>query len=198
MATLHAALRTYVLSGARGGVGLHLGGLIQRPASGRIPQGQWGAAMQRLAIVAFAVFAACCAAHAQVDGLTDFISVEEAPDGTPFATGLLPVDRKQYEELPATPLHRDFLPVSVDLSTRFPRPGDQGRMGSCVAWAVGYAARSYYAHSHELRARNSAQDIASPAYIYHSIRPGGCDEGSYVQSALALLKSGSVSLAAMP
>lgn len=114
------------------------------------------------------------------------------------ATGFIPSDPALYEQIPLTQLHRDFLPVSVDLSARFPSPGSQGRMGSCVAWAVGYAARSYYAHVTEKRSRNSARHIPSPAYIYHSVRPGGCDGGSHITSALELLKTGSPSLAQAP
>lgn len=32
----------------------------------------------------------------------------------------------------------------VDHTDAFPTPGDQGRQGSCTAWAVGYAAKSIW------------------------------------------------------
>lgn len=67
-------------------------------------------------------------------------------------------------------------------------------MGSCVGWAVGYAARSYYAHTKEHRPSNAPAHLASPAYIYHTIRKGGCDRGSSIPDALDLLKAGSLSL----
>lgn len=31
----------------------------------------------------------------------------------------------------------------VDLSSKFPGPGSQGDQGSCTAWAVGYALKSF-------------------------------------------------------
>ena len=36
----------------------------------------------------------------------------------------------------------DF-PSSIDLSPRFPEPGNQGSQYSCVAWALAYALKSY-------------------------------------------------------
>ena len=39
---------------------------------------------------------------------------------------------------------QDYLPEEVDLSSKFPTPGDQGQQSSCTAWATGYAMRSYY------------------------------------------------------
>jgi hypothetical protein len=32
----------------------------------------------------------------------------------------------------------------VDLSPSFPRPGDQGLIGSCTAWATAYACKSFH------------------------------------------------------
>src|SRR3954452_9467847 len=37
------------------------------------------------------------------------------------------------------------LPVAVDLSARVPGIGDQGRVGSCAAWAIGYGILGWYA-----------------------------------------------------
>jgi C1A family cysteine protease len=46
--------------------------------------------------------------------------------------------------LPLMLKFRDYLPEEVDLSTKFPTPGNQGQQSSCTAWATGYAMRSYY------------------------------------------------------
>ena len=91
-----------------------------------------------------------------------------------------------------------FLPESVDISERFPIPGNQGRYGSCVAWAIGYAARSYY-DAQPNRGRNlSKNKIASPAYIYNSLTNGHCSPTTGVSpyGVLALLRDhGAMSLA---
>lgn len=126
------------------------------------------------------------------------VGAQEPDSPTWHATGFIPVDEQTYRSFEATPLYRDFLPVSVDLSARFPRPGDQGQMGSCVGWAVGYAARSYYAHAVEKRPKATPAHIASPAYIYHTIRKRSCDDGSMIFDALDLLKAGSLSLKDFP
>ena len=44
-------------------------------------------------------------------------------------------DDPELDKLPGVGRHRAFLPVSVDLSDRMPRPGDQGDMGACAAWS---------------------------------------------------------------
>jgi len=116
-----------------------------------------------------------------------------------LAQGLRDEDPGEYQAVEPKPIHRAFLPDAVDLSGRFPRPGDQGNQGSCVGWAVGYAARSYYAQAREGSPPNPA-GVVSPAYIYNSIRdPGGdCDSGSSISDALKLLQRGAVSLAEYP
>jgi C1A family cysteine protease len=105
-----------------------------------------------------------------------------------------------YAQYPKLERHRAFLPERVDLSHRFPTPGDQGDQGSCVGWAVGYAARSYYAVAREGRPRNQIGEIPSPAYIYGAIKPAGdCDTGSLITRALSLLSSdGALSMARYP
>jgi hypothetical protein len=116
------------------------------------------------------------------------------------AQGLVFEPDEAYAQYPKLERHRAFLPERVDLSARFPTPGDQGDQGSCVGWAVGYAARSYYAVTREGRARNQIGEIPSPAYIYGAIKPpGDCDTGSLITRALDLLsRDGAVSLARYP
>lgn len=116
------------------------------------------------------------------------------------AQGLIFEPNEAYAAFPKLERHRAFLPEQVDLSARFPTPGDQGDQGSCVGWAVGYAARSYYAVSREGRPRNQSDAIPSPAYIYGAIKPeGDCDTGSLISRALDLLRQdGSQSLAIHP
>ena len=119
---------------------------------------------------------------------------EQDPEDTVYATGAVFETEAELAGKPRTPLFRAFLPEFVDLSGRFPRAGHQGKQGSCVGWAVGYAARSYYNSPPYGGSRLTADDIPSPAYIYDSIRRPGysCDRGTRISDALNLLMKGAV------
>lgn len=121
------------------------------------------------------------------------------PDNRRFRKGAINEPDSSFATRPRTPTYRAFLPASVDLSPYFPPAGDQGDQSSCVGWAIGYAARAYYAIAQEKRSVDP-RNIPSPAYIYNSIvdPPGQCDEGSSMTDALDLLKSGALSLADAP
>ena len=110
-----------------------------------------------------------------------------------FATGLVDEDPVEFEKFPETPTYRAFLPEKVDLSSRMPPVGDQGRQGSCVGWAVGYAARSYYTKASDQLDLIDRDNQVSPAYVYDSIRRGDCDRGSRISDALDLLTKGVLS-----
>ena len=83
--------------------------------------------------------------------------------------GLILDTEEDLAGIPRTPEYRAFLPDRVDLSDRFPTPGDQGEQNSCVGWSVGYAARAYYVNKVEGRDIGEPTNIPSPAYIYNSI-----------------------------
>lgn len=104
------------------------------------------------------------------------------------ATGLDFVSPDEYESFPKLERYRAFLPARVILPDYFPAPGNQGNQGSCVGWAIAYAARSYYQGVAEGRKVERANAF-SPAYIYNQIRsdPGSCDGGSNVVRALNLV-----------
>ncbi|MBW8640282.1 DUF4384 domain-containing protein [Hoeflea sp. WL0058] len=120
-------------------------------------------------------------------------------DFSEYGTGLLPTPPDILATIPPAPTRRAFLPESVDLSDRFPMPGNQGRQGSCVAWAVGYAARSYYDSQPRSGRTLSRSEIPSPAYIYNSLAPSCCGCGTSIFLALDLLENGgSLSFAQMP
>ena len=113
---------------------------------------------------------------------------------TVYATGAVFETEEELAGKPRTPLFRAFLPEYVDLSGRFPVAGHQGEQGSCVGWAVGYAARSYYNSAPEGGPLLTADEIPSPAYIYDSIRDIGhsCERGTRISDALNLLVKGAV------
>ena len=84
-----------------------------------------------------------------------------------------------------------FLPEVVDLSHYFPVPGDQGNQGSCTGWAVGYAARAYYAAAVEAPADHAAAVDPEPGLHLQpesSAMPGDCGSGSSNMLALEMLK----------
>jgi hypothetical protein len=96
---------------------------------------------------------------------------------------------------------QDYLPEEVDLSSKFPTPGDQGQQSSCTAWATGYAMRSYYEGKRRNWNFSSPGQIISPAYIYNRLHDfrGNCDTGTAISEALGVLKSdGSPTLSAYP
>lgn len=136
-------------------------------------------------------------------GVGASIARAQAPADDPnetFATGDLPESPQSFAARPRAPVYRAFLPAAVDLSRYFPTPGDQGRQGSCVGWAVGYAARAFYALTVENRPAGLAASLPSPAYIYNAIKDPArsCNSGSTIPAALDLLKAGAVSLAQAP
>lgn len=118
-------------------------------------------------------------------------------------TGHLKSSGAQLAGIPSPPVYRDFLPAAVDLSGYFPTVGNQGALGSCVAWASGYAARAYYARMIEHRDGTDPGNFPSPAFIYDAVhQPKGTDacggNGTYTPDALRLLMHGVQSLADFP
>jgi hypothetical protein len=86
---------------------------------------------------------------------------------------------------------------SVDLSTLFPRPGNQGSQGSCAAWSVAGAA-SYLRVARD----QSSPSWASAAYLYAKMVPASesmCGKGTHIYTGLnELVMNGSADLATVP
>lgn len=104
--------------------------------------------------------------------------------------GLIFLDDNAYRSIPlaTTPLMGD-IPPNADLSSSFPSPGDQGHQGSCVAWAVSYALKSYQegVERHWDLTQNS--HLFSPSFIYNQIKQSSsCEGGSQISDALNLLR----------
>ena len=99
-------------------------------------------------------------------------------------TGLIFLDKETYNSIPVAslPTTEPSTTLKVDLSNRFPTPGFQGNIGSCVGWAA-----SYLRAFNENWANNTSGNVFSPSFIYNQIRIGDCDGGSYITSALQLL-----------
>ena len=137
---------------------------------------------------------------AYADEASKYIAIDPA-SAEPHATGFVRGDPKEYRATQEVQQFRAFYPAQADLASDWPAPGNQGKQGSCVAWAVGYAARTYYLKHDEKADISQAQNILSPAYIYNSLREkrGDCSAGTSIADALKLLKtSGGVPLNLMP
>jgi hypothetical protein len=106
-----------------------------------------------------------------------------------FATGYVPDDPAVYAATPQAPRYRAWVPPEKDLSAWFPKPGVQGRQGSCGAWATAYAARAYYAARGRGQAPRDTSDQFSPAFIYNQTKLGACAEGSRIGDALKLMRN---------
>ena len=154
---------------------------------------------QRPTVIGFAL---ACAAAVVVAAVPRHAPAQAAhdPEDVVYATGAVFETEEELADKPRTPLYRNYLPPSADLTDRFPSAGHQGEQSSCVGWAVGYAARSYYNSAPRGGPPLRAHQIPSPAYIYDSIRSPGasCDDGSRISDALDLLKKGVVTHADYP
>jgi len=92
----------------------------------------------------------------------------------------------------------DPLPAAVDLTSKFPTPKDQGTQGSCTAWAVSYALKSYQEKYERGWDISLLSHQFSPSYVYNQIN-GGVDRGSSIGDAMDLIvNQGVCSLADMP
>jgi alpha-tubulin suppressor-like RCC1 family protein/C1A family cysteine protease len=117
-----------------------------------------------------------------------------------FPLGMIPLPADQYNSIPLAMLPAmGTLPATADLSPQMPPVGDQGNQGSCVAWAVGYALKTYQENAERNWGAAIPAHQFSPAYIYNQIKVGNCMSGSYITDALGILsRQGCGTLANMP
>ena len=96
------------------------------------------------------------------------------------------------------------LPASFSLEQYCPTPGDQGRFGTCTAWANGYGvATILYAKTHELTDKTLINKYAfSPTFLYEQIKDSkdyDCQFGSSIINALiTLIDKGDATLRTTP
>ncbi|PWJ46433.1 Papain family cysteine protease [Quadrisphaera granulorum] len=100
--------------------------------------------------------------------------------GTLHPLGALVSGTTQAPILPTN--SRMALPESVDLTPWAVPVGDQGSVGSCVAWAIGYGLQGWEAN----RAGREAS-IFAPMYMYSQIHVGNGDNGAYPRDGAQLL-----------
>jgi hypothetical protein len=152
----------------------------------------------RIVVAAIIVAAAPFAVYAQ-DIEPD---PPEDPLNTTYGMGNDASDAELIARAPKFANYRAFLPPRVDLSDRLPRPGDQGNVGSCSSWAIGYAARAYYTNFYEGRSLNRSENIPSPGFLYAIARnkssPASCKQGSSLGENVNVLAAGALSLKEFP
>lgn len=115
------------------------------------------------------------------------------------ATGLTLLSPQTLARFPQPPLHRGPLPKFANIIRHFPKPGNQGRQGSCGGWAVAYA-RTYYRFwwLKKQGRQPTAANIVSPAYIYDISRRGWCNTGTTFSENLRVLQRGAASWGQYP
>lgn len=114
--------------------------------------------------------------------------------GVPLSTGLIFESEEKLRSYPLSKVYRNYVPPRRDLTKYVPLPGNQGKNGSCVGWAVAYAARTQHFVWDNKTNRSSAQNIASPAALYNSmygIREN-CEKGSVYSVALDFMRENGV------
>jgi len=114
--------------------------------------------------------------------------------------GLIPISEEEYDALPKDETYDQIVtaPAKVDLSGKFAHPGDQGRQGSCVAWATAYALKTYLEKVDFGWDQNQPEHKFSPAYVYNQIN-GGKDQGAQISDGMKLIvNQGVCSLKTMP
>ncbi|MFN8053280.1 MAG: IPT/TIG domain-containing protein [Acidimicrobiales bacterium] len=98
-----------------------------------------------------------------------------------YPTGLLPVAVAPAPQVGAMAVATP--PASVDLTQWAPPAGDQGNVGSCVAWSIAYTALGWYQRHDKI-----AGGALAPMYTYAQIAKGN-DNGSTFAANLNIATS---------
>ena len=130
------------------------------------------------------------------------IVVKTKEDNTDFFFGSERVEAREFAQHSRRGFPRASLtgtsPSSVDLSSQFPTPGNQGKQGSCVAWSIAYATKSYQEGIEENWSLDSQDHLFSPAFVYNQLI-SGATPGLKVSDVLDWVVTNSISTwATMP
>lgn len=109
--------------------------------------------------------------------------------------GLKPVSPDVYQQFIRTHKQENARTLvtctAVDLTSKFPIPGQQGIQGSCVSWTVGYYIKTYWEGIENNWDVHTPDHIISPQYIFsqtHTSTDAG-GGASFLYDALNLLQS---------
>ncbi|AGZ45137.1 IPT/TIG domain-containing protein [Actinoplanes friuliensis] len=122
---------------------------------------------------------------------TAFATLPSGPEALPHAVGGVIQSTVRVTAKPATGgVHaNEVLPTSVDLRQYAPAVGDQGQIGACVAWTIGYSIMGYWA--------NRTSGVGAPyaplfLYMRNVAKGGAPSAGLNPDSVLANAASGGV------
>ena len=116
---------------------------------------------------------------------------EHAVDTNPKSLGLMPANREIYQQhirIAGSESARTVACPSVDLTSKFPLPGQQGLQGSCVSWVVAYM-KTYWEGLENSWSLQENAHITSPHYIFSQTHTSDEAGGgaSFLYDALELL-----------
>lgn len=104
-------------------------------------------------------------------------------------TGYIEISDKDYLEIVLEEIIEYAESYPSEFKLECPPVGNQGGEGSCVAWGVGYSARSIrYQYLNQAAEYTFDYNIFSPEYIYNQIKESDCASGAYVTDGLDLLQ----------
>lgn len=142
----------------------------------------------------FSLLSACGGSSDNVESATEASPApESASSERTYTYGAILPDEATRAKIPVSYASagdaRD-LPAASDLRSRgwLPPIGDQGSLGSCVAWTWAYATTSFLVAKAERT--GGAQQIASPADLYAkllALKTIACGEGTYPEDAKTIL-----------
>jgi C1A family cysteine protease len=101
-------------------------------------------------------------------------------------TGLIRRDVKNSTFFKPSDIEVKSPKTFVDHSSEMPPVGNQGSVGSCVAWAAGYYFKSHQEYLDYGWSVTDTKNICSPSFVYNQIN-GGDDYGANFEDAFKML-----------
>ena len=110
-----------------------------------------------------------------------------AEDAPYYPTGLIWSDEETLSKIPVDNIATmaNTTKTSVDLTDKFPDPGNQNPQSSCVGWAVAYLKSGQETIKRGWSAKADSH-MFSPSYIYNILN-GGKDEGISIPDAINIV-----------
>jgi hypothetical protein len=161
--------------------------------------------LRRLAIVTLVVLSACRKHHPEPDP-----NPSNPPDNSNDLFGTGWNSQENFSQtIPVAINYGNYqsgtgLPTSIDLTSHFPPIGNQGQLGTCVAWAVGYNNKSYLDGVAKNLSPSQLYTIDhqySPSDLFFSIDQSrrSCETGTFFDDAFnVLINRGINTLATVP
>ena len=123
-----------------------------------------------------------------------FISLNTISVHAQYATGLADEDPNySTTSLVLLPSSKADLPRNIDLRAYCPYPGNQGKIASCVGWAVGYGLMTIEKaiENNNMDRKDITNNAFSALFVYNQVKSdeGNCKSASVMSSALELIQT---------